>query len=114
MKKCYVCQKSVEDDAVYCTYCGTKLIVDKKETTKEEAIVPLKKKSVAVALAFLLGIVGLHNLYLGHKTKFIIQFSLCLVSLGLLGLLIWPWSIVEGVIILFNKNYKDGYGRRLV
>ena len=71
-------------------------------------------RSVAVALAFLLGIVGLHNLYLGYKTKFIIQFSLCLVSLGLLGLLIWPWSIVEGVIILFNKNYKDGYGRSLV
>ena len=114
MKNCYVCQKSVEDDAVYCTYCGTKLVIDKKEVTKVETVVPLKKKGIAVALAFLLGIVGLHNLYLGHKTKFIIQFSLCLVSFGLLGLLIWPWSIVEGFIILFNKNYKDGYGRGLV
>ena len=114
MKNCYVCQKSVEDDAVYCTYCGTKLIQDKKEITKEEAVIPSKRRGVAVSLAFLVGLVGLHNYYLGHKTKFLVQICLVFITFGLFGLIVWPWSIVEGLIILFNKKYKDGYGRELV
>ena len=114
MKKCPVCQKSVEYDAVYCTYCGTKLVQDKKEVTKEEIVVPLKKRSIAIALAFLLGICGVHNLYLGHKTKFYVEFGVVLISMGILGLIVWPISIVEGFIIVFNKKYKDGYGRELV
>lgn len=113
MKKCYVCQKDVDDNAIYCTYCGTKLVQDKKEEVKEEVIIPIKKRKVALALAFLLGIIGLHNYYLGHKTKFLIQFGLVLISFGILGLIVWPWSLVEGFIILFNKKYKDGYGRGL-
>ena len=114
MKNCYVCQKSVEDDAIYCTYCGTKLVQDKKEEKKVEVVIPLKKRGIAITLAFLLGIMGVHNYYLGHKTKFYVQFCVVIISFGLLGLIVWPWSIVEGFIILFNKKYKDGYGRELV
>ena len=114
MKKCFVCQKEVEDNDIYCTYCGTKLVKEKKEETKIEKEIPLRKRGVAVALAFLLGIIGAHNYYLNHKTKFFVQFGVVIISFGLLGLIVWPWSIVEGFIILFNKKYKDGLGRDLV
>ena len=42
MKKCFVCQKEVEDNDIYCTYCGTKLVKEKKEETKIEKEIPLR------------------------------------------------------------------------
>ena len=53
MKNCYVCQKSVEDDAIYCTYCGTKLVQDKKEEKKVEVEIPLLEEGDYVLVAYI-------------------------------------------------------------
>ena len=113
MKTCNVCHKKVNDDAIFCVNCGNKLIDIPKEG-KEKALPKLKKKKVAILLAVFGGIIGLHDLYLGRKNAFIIKVALGVVSLGILALLVYVYSLVEGIYIFLNKNYKDAYGRPLI
>ena len=116
MKTCKICHKQVKDDAIFCTNCGNKLI-DLPKEENEKKVKPLpkpKKRKIAFILAIFLGMFGAHDLYLGKKNSFIIKIAIGVVSLGILALLVYVYSIIEGLYIYFNKNYKDGYGRELI
>ena len=81
-----------------------------------------KSKKAAGLLGIFLGAYGVHNFYLGFKGKAIFQLVLTIVgtllSYFLIGLIpIFAaiiWSVVEGIIILSSKEYKDAHGIPLV
>ncbi|MDD6355534.1 MAG: TM2 domain-containing protein [Oscillospiraceae bacterium] len=76
----------------------------------------IKKKYVAVILAFTFGWLGIHNFYLGNKTKAIVQVLLgtvgaIFVGVGTLAAAIW--AIVEGVLLLTESIDSDGEGFKI-
>ena len=60
------------------------------------------------------GLLGIHNLYLGYSGKGIAQLLLTILSCGYGSLITWPWSLIEGIMILVGGIAKDGKGRQLV
>lgn len=80
-----------------------------------------KSKKAAGLLAIFLGAYGVHNFYLGYKAKAIIQLIMTIVgtvlSYFLIGLIpvfaVIIWTIIEGIIILSSKEYKDAQGNPL-
>lgn len=83
------------------------------------ALTPQKSKVAAALLAFLLGPIGIHNFYLGHTMRGIIQLVLTMLALGsggeAIGLLYISglWAFVEFILIL-TGSLKDKAGRPLV
>lgn len=77
-----------------------------------------KSKKAAGLFGIFLGAYGVHNFYLGYKSKAIIQLIMTIVgtvlSYFLIGLIpifaVIIWSIIEGIIILTSKEYKDARG----
>ena len=112
MKKCNTCHREINDEDIYCPHCGAKQF--EEEVKKEEKVIPLKKRSNAMVLAFFLGCFGLDDLYLGFKNAFYIKFGLCFISMGIMMLPLMVVGLVNFFRILFNKHFKDAYGRELV
>jgi TM2 domain-containing membrane protein YozV len=75
----------------------------------------IKKKYVAVILAYTLGILGIHNFYLGNNSKGIAQILLTTVgALILVGPIITlVWSIVEAVLLLTESIDSDANGFKI-
>ena len=112
MKKCLNCHREINDEDMFCPHCGYKQFEDKEIVEEKEK--PLRKRSVALLLAFFLGAFGFDDYYLGFKNSFYIKFSICIVSVGIL---VFPLILVgyfNFFRILFNKKFKDAYGRELI
>jgi hypothetical protein len=58
-----------------------------------------KSKIVAGLLGILLGSLGIHNFYLGHTGRGIIQIVVTFVTFGIGGI----WGFIEGILILVSK-----------
>jgi TM2 domain-containing membrane protein YozV len=69
-----------------------------------------KEKLVAGLLALLIGSLGIHNFYLGNTGKGVAQLLITVLSCGLLWIVSWIWSIVEGVQILTGTINTDANG----
>lgn len=68
------------------------------------------KRGTAAILGFVLGMLGVHDFYLGKQGAGIAHLMLTIFG----GLPIsWFWAVVESIDILSNKNYKDGNGNLL-
>lgn len=79
---------------------------------KSEAV---KRKSVAVVLALLLGIVGAHRFYLGYYRM---AFTIIIVNALLIKVIGAPqfailWGLIETVLLLGGHIDKDAQGRPL-
>lgn len=74
----------------------------------------VKRKWVALSLAFLFGVVGLHRFYLGFYriglTQIVVNSVLAVAGLPGYAFL---WGIVEAVLILGGHIDKDAQGRPL-
>lgn len=103
---CKNCGAQIDDNAVVCVNCGV-------ATTTVNA--NAKNKLVAALLAFFVGGLGIHNFYLGHKKKAIIQLLLTVVgSLIIIGPVIAGiWAFVDFIMILLGK-IQDADGNDLV
>lgn len=110
---CKNCGQEIADNAVVCVNCGV--------AVEQVPEVSDKKKIVAALLAFFLGGLGIHNFYLGHKKKAIIQLALYLVGCVLTFLLgigailcsaVGIWAFVEFIMILIGK-IGDAEGKPL-
>ena len=112
MKKCLNCHREINDEDMFCPHCGIQQY-EVKEIKKEKEI-PLRKRSIALLLSFFLGAFGVDDYYLGYKNSFYIKFGLCLVSMGILAFPLILVGYFNFFRILFNKNFKDGYGRKLI
>lgn len=85
------------------------------------ALVRPKSHAAAALLAFFLGSLGVHNFYLGHNGRGVIQLVMWLVSLltlwafiGAVGLMaVGIWAFIEFLLILFRSG-SYGYDSRRV
>lgn len=109
---CKNCGSEIADNAAVCVNCGV--------AVETEPVASDKKKVVAALLAFFLGALGIHNFYLGHKKKAIIQLVLTIVG-GLTAAIgigfvftgaVGIWAFVEFIMILIGK-IGDAEGKPL-
>lgn len=76
----------------------------------------IKKKYVAVILGATLGMLGIHNLYLGNKSKFLTQLLICVIGsffFGLGAIAAEIWALVDTVQILTEDIDCDGNGYKI-
>lgn len=75
----------------------------------------IKKKYVAVILGAYLGVLGIHNFYLGNNNKAIAQILLATIgSIIIVGPIIsLVWSLVETVLILTENIDRDADGYKI-
>lgn len=70
----------------------------------------LKSDRSRLAAGFLqIFLPGVGRMYLGYFALGLIQLVLTLLTCGFL----WPWSFVDGIMILTGSVRLDGYGRQL-
>jgi len=119
---------------MFCEYCGTKIndattcpncgapvresSVNIKETTydnNKNSIYSSRSRIVTVLLAFLFGVLGIHNFYLGYKGKGITQLLLTTVgSIFIIGPLISGfWAFIDLVTCLISSDKTDADGNVL-
>ena len=127
---CKNCGASMNDKAAVCVTCGAKKNVGHNycpncgEATNPSASVCLKcgvslsgsgsgnakSKTTAGLLGIFLGAFGVHNFYLGHKTKAFIQLALGIFTVGTVSSI---WGLIEGIMILTGSINTDGNGNPL-
>lgn len=75
----------------------------------------IKKKYVAILLAFFLGPLGIHNFYLGRSGRAIAQLLLSTVGcLALVGPIVSAvWAVVEMVLLLVDSDTADAEGYKI-
>ena len=114
-KFCPTCGAEPDPEAVICVKCGTSL----EKTSEIAALVSTvparaaKSKLVAGLLAIFLGAYGVHNFYLGFTGKAIAQLLITVLSCFSLLIVSAIWGLVEGIMILTDKNNTDGQGNPL-
>ena len=69
-----------------------------------------KSRMAAGILGLLLGGLGIHNFYLGYTGKAVAQLLITVLSFGLLAFIPAIWGLIEGIMILTDKNYLDADG----
>lgn len=69
-----------------------------------------KSRMAAGILGLLLGGLGIHNFYLGYTGKGLTQLLITVLSFGLLAFVSGIWGLIEGIMILTDKNYLDADG----
>lgn len=130
---CSKCGAQLPVDANFCDNCGMPLRTDIAPATpnlyQPSMVMPAfgympevssKSKFIAFILALFFGWIGLHNFYMGHTLRGLMQIALqvvCLVTLILgIGLLIeipfFLWVFVEIIMILCGAA-TDGEGRKI-
>ena len=141
---CHECGTQNPDGSQFCNKCGTKLVVDVAPIQNVQ-VVPVRPSPIveprtvvvldrygnvedvsdrsrlaAFLFAFFLGGLGIHNFYLGHIGKGVVQLLLPIVflilgffTLGIAWLLIFGWAIwvfVEWILIVCGVA-RDAEGR---
>lgn len=100
---CPNCGAPTAPGAFACTNCGVGL-------AQPVPVGEQKSKLAAGLLGIFLGGLGVHNFYLGYKTKAIIQLVLTLCTCGLAGPISSIWGLVEGIMVLTGSIDVDGNG----
>lgn len=79
-----------------------------------------KSRMAAGLLAILLGVLGVHNFYLGFTSRGVVQLVVSLVggilTCGMATLAVWIWAFIEGVLLLSGSRSRmfDGNGVSLI
>lgn len=103
-KFCPNCGKEVEEQQVVCLSCGVAL--KNNINVNPDA----KSKVAAGLLGIFLGAFGVHNFYLGYKSKALTQLLLTVLSCGILSFVSGIWGLVEGIQILAGSITVDADG----
>lgn len=72
-----------------------------------------KSKIAAGLFGIFLGAFGVHNFYLGFTGKAVAQLLITVLSCGTLAGVSGIWGMVEGIIALTSKDFKDSEGKIL-
>ncbi len=122
--KCQNCGGTMEPDEngtyAICEYCGKKqeIKANQNATVNSVSITNTNKssksKTIAGLLAIFLGVFGIHNFYLGDKTKGTIQLLLTLIFCWtyIVPIIVWIWTIIEAIRI-FGGYVSDSNGNTL-
>lgn len=131
---CRNCGAAIDDKAVVCMHCGCRPLDGNKycpncgAMTTEKQIICLNCKCqlenletgaqkevqeskcnmyIAAILAFFLGVIGIHDFYLGYTKSGIVKIILTITGIGAVASEIW--AIVDFVNILIgNKTDSNG------
>ena len=119
-KYCPKCGTEVSNNATSCPGCGVAFIQNGGNTTSNYDNSPVakepKSRLVDAILALVFGTLGIHNYYLGYKSKAITQLLLATVGILLCGLgplISLVWAFVEAIMLLSGSINDDGYGKPL-
>ena len=125
-KYCSHCGGEVEKDATVCMKCGYKIEKAKEEApasqTPHTASAPTtsqtqpKSKVAAGLLGIFLGVIGVHNFYLGYIQKAVAQLILGTIGACFFGIgpiVSFIWGLIEGILILCGNIDKDAKGNLL-
>lgn len=124
---CRTCGKEIDDNAYVCVNCGCKPLTGKSycpycgTATNENQVMCLfcgrslentqqcgsKNMYVAAVLAFLLGVIGIHDFYLGYTAKGVVKIVFTIT--GIFSFVSVIWSLVDLILILTGK-LKDSKG----
>lgn len=119
---CKYCGAHLENDAKFCPSCGKPV---EAETTEPEIKIdndyvvaenkPInnskpKSKLAAALLAFFLGGLGIHNFYLGNNGKGLAQLLITVLTLGIGGIFVGIWVLIEFIQILTGDISTDANG----
>ena len=122
--KCQNCGGTMEPDesGVYaiCEYCGKKQEIKANQIAAVSSVSitntdkNTKSKTTAGLLAVFLGVFGIHNFYLGYKTKGTVQLLLTLIFCWtyIVPIIVWIWTIFEAIRI-FGGYIPDSNGNAL-
>ena len=71
-----------------------------------------RNKYIASALAFFLGLFGIHRFYLGRTGSGIVMLVLTITVVGLL--FTWPWSWIDTIryLVMSDEEFAARYARR--
>lgn len=88
---CKNCNKEIEEDSEFCTFCGAKLAKSsrpKKEAAKTEVADTTsdKDRAVATLLAIFFGWAGFHHFYVGRIGRGLWRFLLAAAAITLISL----------------------------
>lgn len=72
-----------------------------------------KSKIAAGLFGIFLGAFGVHNFYLGFTGKAVAQLLITILSCGVLAGVSGIWGMVEGIMALTSKEFKDAEGKIL-
>lgn len=84
-----------------------------QNTTNTTSEVSPKSKIAAGLFGIFFGAFGVHNFYLGYTGRAVAQLLISILSCGFLAVISEIWGLVEGIMILASKDYKDAQGRVL-
>ena len=139
---CAYCGTQVADNVNFCPSCGAQVTLAQKsepqmqqtQQTQQTPYAPYiqqadaqaqmgnsympaldqKSKLAAGLLAIFLGSLGIHNFYLGNKTKGLVQILVSLVgglfTCGLATIGVSIWALIEGIQIFTGTIATDAYG----
>ena len=74
------------------------------------AVFAQKSKVAAGLLGIFLGVLGIHNFYLGYTGKAVAQLLITVLSLGFLSFVSAVWGLVEGILILCAQPGSQPWG----
>ena len=103
---CYNCGEPCAQEAIFCTKCGVAFAAPVAEKST-------KSRMAAGLLGIFLGSIGVHNFYLGYTGKAVAQLLITLLTCGLGTVATRIWGLVEGIMLLTNKNSTDATGKVL-
>ena len=101
---CSHCGSELANYTNFCPNCGKQI-----NNIENNA----KSKIIAVILALVFGVLGVHNFYLGYFGKAIAQLMLTVLSCGLFSVISGIWAFIEALMILSGSITTDGLGVRL-
>lgn len=108
-KFCSNCGNEVTPGASICVNCGCALtnVAANVDTSAQ------KSRLVAGILGIFLGAYGVHNFYLGYTGKAVAQLLISVLSCFTLAPASAIWGLIEGILVLTNKDSKDAKGNPL-
>lgn len=100
---CPNCGAQTVPDATACMQCGVALSQPVPQGTQ-------KSKIVAGLLGIFVGSLGIHNFYLGYKSKAIAQLLITVCTCGAGAAVTEIWGLIEGILILVGNINTDADG----
>jgi Predicted membrane protein len=79
---------------------------------------PQKSRLAAALLGVLLGTFGVHNFYLGFKTRAIVQVLLStlggVITCGVATVIVAIWGMIEGILLLIGNDNRNFDGNNII
>lgn len=118
---CFNCGKEIEDNALYCSHCGTKLN-NQATNNSDKTMLNLEYNKIKSNMIFayvywlLFGFTGLHRFYLGQYWFFVIYWLLLLlypfgdeIFFIMLGIWLIDGLILWQGVVRYNDELKEKF-----